>query len=178
MPDKRIGCIIEVKSYLRPLFYIYLIPTLQVGKYNGLTLLLDAETFDYWYQVQTWAWGTYQDYIKLKSIINKCTRQEIFVQFKCLSLRPYAIWVIKCTTFSQLSIFCMWNVETQTQQTHTNIYYLSTHTKNVMIKYEMLSCLKLSFLLFTKKLLINHSNRKYNIANICFIWLYICFVYC
>ena len=116
--------------------------------------------------------------LKLKSIINKCTRQEIFVQFKCLSLRPYAIWVIKCTTFSQLSIFCMWNVETQTQQTHTNIYYLSTHTKNVMIKYEMLSCLKLSFLLSTKKLLINHSNRKYNIANICFIWLYICFVYC
>ena len=23
----------------------------QVGKYNGLTLLLDAETYDYWYQV-------------------------------------------------------------------------------------------------------------------------------
>ena len=23
----------------------------KVGKYNGLTLLLDAETYDYWYQV-------------------------------------------------------------------------------------------------------------------------------
>ena len=28
----------------------------KVGKYNGLTLLLDAETYDYWYQVGQAGW--------------------------------------------------------------------------------------------------------------------------
>ena len=40
----------------------------KVGKYNGLKLLLDAETFDYWYQV-----GAY--IFVLRALYNKTQTQ-------------------------------------------------------------------------------------------------------
>ena len=84
MPDKRIGCIIEVKSY-----FIFPAaggkvqwPDAAAGRGDFRLLVPGTDKGCIYLSVML-------PISRLIKFISKCTRQEIFVHFKCLSLKPY-----------------------------------------------------------------------------------------
>ena len=72
----------------------------QVGKYNGLTLLLDAETYDYWYQVMfSICFQTAMELFFLCSIVNSellGMRKAIVIVASCYISTTATLNEIKC----------------------------------------------------------------------------------